>query len=812
MQPAAEGTTAAARGTGGTAAADATPAEGAASATTAHTPATGIPAWRGTWGPLALIVGTVVAANLLYLLGFFDPNPLGSVSHLVTSTTAGLLPGQSTIDANSGFTSQALGHLAALDLLHGHLPWWDPFEGVGSPLAGEMQSAALFPLTLLLALPGGQLPFHVLLELATGVATWRLLLRLGVARWVAAGAGCAFALDGTFSWFQHAPVNPIALLPLLLLGVERARASAASGSGHRWGLVAAAVALSLYAGFPETAYLDGLLAVLWALARLWGLEGAAIGRYARKLAAGVVVGGALAAPIVVAFVDYLHSAYLGDHGSGFDHAALPHAGVASLLLPYVFGPIFGFGASNPTLQAVWDNVGGYLTTTLLIFGVIGCWSRRLRALRVVLVVWIVVGLGRIYGVAPLQHLFDLLPAMRQVAAYRYVPPSIELALVVLAALAIDDIRRRAVPAWYVLVSLCVSAAAVLGALDAGRGVVTAVQGTPHARTWVLGSLGWGLGMLAVVAVGAVALRGRIRQGVLVGCLVLDALAMFVVPELSAPRQATVDTRLVETVRHQVGDGRFFTLGPFQPNYGSYYRVGEAAINDLPIPKRYARAIVSRLDPNVVPTIFTGATQQRPTGPGPLRELADHEAAYEAIGVRVLLAAPGFVPASLAHAMGLTLVYSDGVADVYRLPRPAPLYSVVAGSCRLSHESVAGVTATCRGPATIVRRELAMPGWSATAGGRALTVSASGPLFQQVRVGGGTVRLRFTFEPPHEGAGLAALALGLVLLAAGWGLGVSGRRILPPLSGRVSGRVPGRVPGRLSGRLSGRGGRGGAPAA
>ena len=38
------------------------------------------------------------------------------------------------IDPNVGFVTEADGHLAALDLLHGHLPWWNYFEGLGQPL------------------------------------------------------------------------------------------------------------------------------------------------------------------------------------------------------------------------------------------------------------------------------------------------------------------------------------------------------------------------------------------------------------------------------------------------------------------------------------------------------------------------------------------------------------------------------------------------------------------------------------------------------------------------------------------------------
>jgi hypothetical protein len=114
-------------------------------------------------------------------------------------THGGVFPGTYPVDPNNGITSQSLGHLAALDLLHGHLPWWNPYEGVGSPLAGEMQSAALFPGTLLLAFSTGQLYLHLLLECLAGIATFRLLLRLNVARWISATCGIAFALNGTFA-------------------------------------------------------------------------------------------------------------------------------------------------------------------------------------------------------------------------------------------------------------------------------------------------------------------------------------------------------------------------------------------------------------------------------------------------------------------------------------------------------------------------------------------------------------------------------------------------------------------------------------
>ena len=124
------------------------------------------------------------------------------------------------IDPNVGFITQPLGHLAAMDLLHGHFPWWNYFQGLGQPLAGEMQSAALFPLTLLFALPSGLLWFHISLEIIAGVSTYFFVKKLGISSLLATTAGMLFSLNGTFSWLGNAVLNPVAFLPMLLLGIE----------------------------------------------------------------------------------------------------------------------------------------------------------------------------------------------------------------------------------------------------------------------------------------------------------------------------------------------------------------------------------------------------------------------------------------------------------------------------------------------------------------------------------------------------------------------------------------------------------------
>ena len=42
-----------------------------------------------------------------------------------------------------------------------------------------------------------------------------------------------------------------------------------------------------------------------------------------------------------------------------------------------------------------------------------------------------------------------------------------------------------------------------------------------------------------------------------------------------------------------------------PNYGSYFGIAEANINDLPVPKAFNHEIATHLDPNALPGVFSG---------------------------------------------------------------------------------------------------------------------------------------------------------------------------------------------------------------
>ena len=166
------------------------------------------------------VVSGIILVNFPALLHVVDVNPVGQLAGLTRHATRGLLPGSPGIDVDTGYMAQTLSHRAALDWLHGIVPWWNSLEGIGSPLAAEMQSAVFFPPVLLFALPDGSLYFHVFLECAAALSTWLLLAELGMSSPVAAVGGLLFGLAGTFDWLWSQPMNPIPLLPLALFGVE----------------------------------------------------------------------------------------------------------------------------------------------------------------------------------------------------------------------------------------------------------------------------------------------------------------------------------------------------------------------------------------------------------------------------------------------------------------------------------------------------------------------------------------------------------------------------------------------------------------
>ena len=702
-----------------------------------------------TWALLG-IATAILVANLPYLLGLFDPNPLDARGGLTSALTPGLLGGRPTIDPSNGFTSQALGHLAALDLLHLRPPWWNSYAATGMPLLGESQSAALFPPTLLTAFSNGQLYEHLLLELVAGCCTYRLLRRVGITRSAAIAGGVAFALNGKFAWFADASVNPVAFLPMLLLGIERAFDAARAGRRGGWRLIALAGALTVFAGFPEVGYIDTLMAVVWVGWRCSCLERGQVRAFVAKSVLGAMAGTMLAAPVLLATGTYFSHADLGIHATGLlGKRHLPFSLTPQLLMPYIYGQV-----NLDPHATVWIRTGGYLSTSLLLFAGLGLLSPGRRGLKYILLGWSILVFSRIYGEPPLLgHLIGVLPGMSRIQFFRYGTAALELPVVVLAALGLDYLVRGSAPRRLALGALAMIVAVFALAVYA-RPEVHSLGTTFEHRAFFRASVFWGAA-IAAVAGGVLVLRAARMRAVLLALLVvLDVIVLFAVPEFAAPRAATVDLAPVSYLRRHLGEARFFTLGPIKPDYGSYFGLASLGVDDFP-PKPYARYVRARLDPKAA---FTGFRSRVPTAE---QELMRHLGGYRSVDVRYVLTPPG--QTLRGSSSTFRLVFRSPTARIYRLAGALPYFD--APDCLVSSPGRDRARVDCRRPGILVRRETRLAGWSAALDGHRTPIRGVGGLFQGVAVPAGSHDVSFSFSPPAMTWGLVGLLGGFALMVA-----------------------------------------------
>lgn len=739
---------------------------------------------RSEWLPLLLIVVVVLLANGSYVLGIRSNDPLGARA-TIGATSVGPVQGRTTIDRNDGYTSQALGTLAAKDLVHGHLPLWNEYEGVGMPLAGEMQSAALFPFTVIQVLSNGIFWEHLLLQILGGVATYLFLRRLKIGRLGAFAGGAVFALVATSPWLTNAAFNPIALLPVALLGVEMiAQAAAARRSSAGWIVFGLGIGLSLLSGFPETAYIDGLVVFAYAVLRLVQLRGVRK-RFAAGIAGGGVAGLALAAPAMVAFAAYLGFADTGTHGGGCSSAAMPSGSLPGLVLPYVYGPIFGQSDPNAAgfLHSFWGNVGGYVTVAILAMALAGLVARRQRAAVLLFAGAGVVMLGRIYGPHVAVEVFNLIPGMKQVCAYRYAPPALIMSVVVLMAFGVDSVGERA-PKWRWPAVLGIGAAVLLMAALVAQGHLNDAT-VPHRYRWAVGSIVWGAACLSTVAIGVLlAARGRVAWGrrIVAGVLVFDAAAMFVIPQASAGHKVDVDTPAISYLQAHLGLHRVLTLGVLAPNYGSYFRIAQINVNDLPFPKLFAQYATTDLYPNSLSDVFfPGKAAPHKPAPGPIEEaLVEHLDAFREAGVAYVMTSRSHISADQARRAHLRRVYTDDLVRIWAVPDPKPYFDTTA-PCTTVANGRYSVTVTCTQPTQLIRREMYAPGWTAEVNGHSADVSAYAPpgstvgLFQTIPLPAGTSTVTFSYRPRGFDAALAAAGVGAVSMLVGIGWAIRRRR-------------------------------------
>jgi hypothetical protein len=712
---------------------------------------------------IGLIVIVVLLANGMYVFGLANNDPISwtaGISHHLCRITCG----RPAIDPNVGFVTQTLGHQAAMDILHGHFPWWNYFQGLGQPLAGEMQSSALLPLTLLFALPSGLVWFHISLEVIAGISTYFLARRLSIPIFFATFAGMLFALNGTYAWLGNSVLNPVAFLPMLVLGIEMILDSSSSSSKRGWYIAAIALALSLYAGFPEVAYMDGLFGGAWAIVRLFHVPRIQRPRALRRLGLGGVVGVILALPILIPFDDYLKVGFIGGHTAAVDGTLrLPPVSLATFFDPYVFGTIF----SNTALDSMWGEIGGYFGAGICVLALVGLFGSKHRPLRIFLAVWTALGLAGAFDFLGTKFLWNLIPLVSSSSYPRYIMPSCELAVVVLAGFGLWDFTLSTRAKRLFTTAGILMALVLVWCVNEARPYNDVVTYTSH-RIHIIFI---GLLILPFISIGLLLILGRLHRfkwtpWIIAVVIVGESLLYFFVPTAESPKQITIDYAPITYLQTHQGQERVLDFAVLYPNWGTYYGINELSDIDLPFPRAFKNLLEDQLDPGLTPG-NQFVVKEGMTGVKHLEyEVANHFQAYEDASVKYLLMPSSVILNPRLAKDGVTQVFRDSLATIYEMPHPRGLFSTPNSTCTITTTGDDSATLNCPKATTLLRTELSMKGWKAFVNGKQATIVTKDHVYQQVSVPAGTSTITYSFSPPHErDALLVALLGGLFLIGS-----------------------------------------------
>jgi hypothetical protein len=327
----------------------------------------------------------------------------------------------------------------------GEIPLWNPYQGLGTPLAAQYNTRAFFPYQILEDLsPRWSWDFFMLGRLLLAGFLVYLFLRRLKLDWVPSFAGGLFYMfSGTFIWFINLEemTNVAMTAPLLVYSVD-------SLWHWRWQIgvpaLAGSIGLVLLGGQPEVALYVLLLGGAYAIFMLFSAQPGGRRWKVLGMAAAVVLGFGLAMPQVLPFVELASNSHnIHPPGGEMGTTGVAHPLLASLILIPGLNNMPTWIRELPE-NGAWDYVGGFtgvLAACLIVLGIIlfaAGYFRRYRGLFYFFLVFGVVVLLKNFGVPPFIWLGKL-PLFDQAWSPRWGSPAWTLPLAITAALALQAI-------------------------------------------------------------------------------------------------------------------------------------------------------------------------------------------------------------------------------------------------------------------------------------------------------------------------------------------------------------------------------------
>lgn len=423
-----------------------------------------------------------LAFYLLPLLVGYSWNALGSNNNVLNPPEGyeGRRPGLPiTVEPWGTSVIVAPYHARLKRYLQDHeLPLWNPYQGLGQPLAAQGEGCPYSPISIMRAfLPYTASNYVTLLVLLGSAAFLFMFLRnLSLSPEAALFGATTFVLSGAVS--LHLPrtniLEQVCLIPVLFWAAEKAVRERRAVSYVLLAMVSGFHALG---GFNQIALMATVTAIVFALlythfhtSGLWPRL-----RTQAAILVFFTLGNLLAALNVIAFMEaVLLSSNKNIPSLGF--LPIPASNVIAFFFPHAFGPVLCPSRVSGLAEPVdWDNLFGFAGTGILIVAVAGLASRftddkRAKYLYLFFLLCGVLLLQRYVSAAP-GAVINLLPLVGRQSP-KHSNGLTVFCFVVAASFACDQVRamnpRRLMLVLALVLAYFLTAGLVLG----GRGAIS----------------------------------------------------------------------------------------------------------------------------------------------------------------------------------------------------------------------------------------------------------------------------------------------------------------------------------------------------
>jgi hypothetical protein len=778
--------------------------------------------WDGVWRRRLVTLALIVGANgavltVTYRAVVFHDRTLLTGTYIQGTEFVsgpygypGPVPvGWNEVDAGAaawGFVPQI--KKAHLELAQGELPLWDANVMLGAPLAADATHGLFNPLTWPLVASPTPAVWDVWLLarlLAAGVFFTYLCRYLGLRPVPATVAGFIYMMSGVFQLRTTTIQTGImAMLPLLILGVERCLRQPSRASS---GILALAVASSVLFGMPEETAVCLLMGAAWFLVRLtaqWIRTGRPPSvNVAYAAVGGGVVGLLFSLPLILPFSEYLGVA-LTQHPPG-SHPSLQLEDWRQLLSfvgPHwnIVGPRGFSGAVAPVDN--WFGIGALFLAGL------GVFARVLpRSVRVLLVITAIGVVAKVVGFPEwYNQLFANTPVLGQITFWAYSGVLVSLAVALLAGAGLQSIALGRVKPRYALA--CATVLVVVTATLAP----TYLSGTPVRLIQVAITVA----VLLVAVGGALLASDRLwwarGAGVLmIAGAVTAELILLATPELPLPLNydplsATPTTAYLQRIMPS-GSGRSYSpTGILYPTTNQAFNLDDIRNLDALYVERTYRylklfvvpGLTDRFDGSVpnaaqfannpffdalnVETILVGPPLSVNAASLPASQFALETIAADGVGIyRNLHASPR---AQVFFNVRSATSENDAATTMARSGFDPRISAVVESSLSLPastqppiparidryNDSQVEMTTTTDSPGVVVLADAYYPGWQAELDGKPTPIFPVDIAFRGVKVPAGVHTVTMEYRPTPVLLGALGVPTGVVVFGlGGWGV-------------------------------------------